>query len=415
MKSSTKTNMQIDSTRGFIHAIKTALDKLTTPSTVNSVLSDLKEIMQFHTTNQTRMNLLITILFEHTKSFENLNRHQKNDTIKVYALMGEVFGENLISCVPKLISSLKLRWEDPSMHIPLSEAFEVMMQSIFKQSNNSADQFNIISLLLIDTIREKQENNQENIQIGAAMCLSRIVQILPLKDLMICLDDLANTLEKLLSDRKVSCTVQLLEILVTLIVSADTAFEEYTESFIPILMDKMGTNQDWLVRKLAIDAVGTLAEFVPKSLGKRKRQVILMLKQTKSDRSENVKKAAHDALTKLNNIESSYELERGERNSVDTPEDNDIEHKADRRMYMTIRDEMLNEWEKKKQTRTPKEQKVRFSVKEGSSEDEKRLFERRNPYNKQDIRTHNPMLQSTEILSGEEIKNSLDRIAKVRL
>lgn len=439
---SVKARIQIDSTREYIQAIKTAFEKLATPATAKSGFEDLEEIMQLHTNNPTRMNLLITVLSEQTKIMAGSQRSEAN---KVYGLTGEVFGTRLLAYLPKLVSSLKPRWEDPSVHIPLSEAFEAMAQHIFQQSDDPGEDFKAVAKSLLDAVRERQERreSQGNVQTGAAMCLARTLQILPLQDLMNSLDDLAKSLEELFKNPEVNCAVQLLEMLVTLIVSADSLFEEYTEKFIPILIDKMGANQDWLVKKLAIDGISALAEFIPMSLEKRKKHIIRMLKHSKTDKSAHVRKAANEALDKLNEgADDSFELsparndrlERAGRNQsgVNTFAE---EYKADRRggMNMTVREEAADEWvteRKRVPTRTPK-YKVRFDVRGRSSEDEepragdqaRKPASRRSPKRRSEGQCatnvarsrHSSMMRSTDALSGQELKHSLDQIAKVRI
>eukprot|EP00826_Nyctotherus_ovalis_P017731 TRINITY_DN1523_c0_g2_i2.p2 TRINITY_DN1523_c0_g2~~TRINITY_DN1523_c0_g2_i2.p2 ORF type:complete len:329 (+),score=60.19 TRINITY_DN1523_c0_g2_i2:119-1105(+) len=324
-----------------------------------------------------------------------------------------------------------------------------MAQHVFEQSDDPGEDFKVVANTLLGVVRERQERKetQGNVQTGAAMCLARTLETLPLQDLISSLEDLAKNLEELFKNPEVNCTVQLLEMLITLIVSADSLFEKHIEKFIPILIDKMGVTQDWLVKKLAIDGISALAEFIPMSLEKRRKLIVRMLRHSKTDKSVHVRKAANEALAKLNeDTDDSFELspDKSDRPKHAGRNQSGVnafaeEYKTDRRggMDMTVRDE-ADEWITERKhipTRTPKYKdegrRVRFNVRERSSEDEefrvrdqaRKSPDRGSPKRRNEKQSatdatrsrHSPMMRSTDTLNGQELKHSLDQIAKVRI
>ena len=292
MKPFPKVKPQINTTRELVEVIKTSLSKLSVPYTVDEGLEELREIMKFHISNHSRMNLLISIIVE---QLNNMSNCQKKEAVKAFVMLGEIFAENLLPFFSHIISALKSRWENSNFHILLSDAFGKMIHKIFERSKDSVVHFKEITKVLLSTIRE----TDKNIQIGAAMCLTRTIQNVPLRTLMTCLYEFVSELELLLKIRTIDCTIQLMEMLITLIISSDYLFEDYVDKFLPILLIKINDKTDWLMRKLAIDALAAMSEFILNGSGERMDKIIMTIKKKKDDESDHVRKAVHDALNKL--------------------------------------------------------------------------------------------------------------------
>lgn len=306
MKKSLKVKTPIENTHDLLQAIKSALVKLNTSSTVSTGLAELKEIMQMHITNNARMNTLLAALSEPN---ERMNLSQKREAAKVYGLMGEVFTESLIPFLGKVIASIKGRWDEPALHISLSDSFGIMIHHVFKgdQEDRSASFRNIVRALL-DIVKESKQESQ----IGAAMCLTRAIQNGPSSALPMLLPDLTYQMIAILKIPGVKCLGQLLEILISLAVTGEQIFDDYAVKFVPIVIEYMSPKQEWTIRKLAIDTIYTFASVFPKVLVEQNTEITTLLKQAKADKSKHIRDAAHIALTKLKEGQAPKAIMKGQ-------------------------------------------------------------------------------------------------------
>ena len=292
MKKPLKIKSDIRTTQELLQVIKSALIKLNTPSTIPNGVSELKEIMKLHITNNSRMNTLITAFAEPN---ERMNLTQKKEAARVYGIMGEVFTKSLIPYFGKIINSLKPRWNDYALHIALSDSFGVMIHHVFKKFKDQIDPFKALIQNLIEIVKE----SRQEVQIGSAMCLTRAIQNVPPEALPMLLPNFTNELLLLLKAPGMKCMSQLLEIVISIILSLDKDFEKYAAKFVPILIDNMAVKQDWSIRKLAIDAVYTLATIIPQTLEKQCNEICNLLREAKTDKIKHIRDAAHVALIKL--------------------------------------------------------------------------------------------------------------------
>eukprot|EP00826_Nyctotherus_ovalis_P031504 TRINITY_DN2518_c0_g2_i9.p1 TRINITY_DN2518_c0_g2~~TRINITY_DN2518_c0_g2_i9.p1 ORF type:complete len:526 (-),score=134.40 TRINITY_DN2518_c0_g2_i9:685-2262(-) len=292
MKKSLKMKTHIETTHDLLLAINSGLSKLNSPSTIASGLKELKEIMQMHVTNNSRMCTLITVLSEQN---EHMTLYHKKEITKVYGLMGEVFTESLIPFFTKIIASFKTRWDDPSLHVALSDSFGVMVHHVFRQREDQSEAFRSLLKSLLEAVKDARQEAQ----IGAAMCLGRALQNGPPASLPLLLPDLVDELVVLFKTPGMKCLGQLFEILINTTLAIDKKFEGYAPKFIPIIIENMNPKEEWSVKKLAIDAAYTLAAIVPKVLEEQSAEIAGLLRTAKTDKSRHVRNAAHAALLKL--------------------------------------------------------------------------------------------------------------------
>jgi hypothetical protein len=249
------------------------------------------------------MNTLITVLSEQN---EHMTLYHKKEITKVYGLMGEVFTESLIPFFGKLISSFKTRWEDKEFRVALSDSFGVMVHHVFNQAEET-EAFRGLIENLLEVIKDSRQENQ----IGAAMCLARALQNGP--PLPPLLEYLVDELILLFKDPGIKCLGQLFEILISLILAVNKKFEEHVGKFILIIVENTDTKQEWLIRKLAIDTIYTLATIIPGSLDEQSKNIVSKLRIAKTDKSRHVRDAAQIALLKLKDgakEKSLYETSR---------------------------------------------------------------------------------------------------------
>src|SRR5690606_2737080 len=111
---------------------------------------------------------------------------------------------------------------------------------------------------ILKVIFNNLNNPSKNTQMGAGMCLSKIIQNAPIDALKASLDTLSDKIMSILSSNSCKCHTQVLESLISLVLAVEEDFEPYAVNFLPYLLECMAMN-DWATRKMAIDVIYTLA------------------------------------------------------------------------------------------------------------------------------------------------------------
>ena len=106
---------------------------------------------------------------------------------------------------------------------------------------------------------------------------------------------MSTRLADILQSSTCKCQVQLLESLISLILAVETDFSAYTPLFLPSLLECM-TNQDWMVRKMAIDVIYTMAAILRDSLKPFKQEILDVLNHQRSDKIKPVREASIEAI-----------------------------------------------------------------------------------------------------------------------
>ncbi len=294
-RQASKVKIPIETTVQLKQAIKGALDKLNNTFTVQTGLDELKEILEVNVTSATRMNVLILIL---TEQNEHMSIMHKREVAKIYGIMGEVFGESLVAFISRILETCEPKLEDPQLHVAISDSLGVMMHHIFQRIEGVEEQVAHLGSTA-DKLLEMARAGRPNVQVGAAMCLTRVVQNAPPEALVAVLPQLSDCLLEFIMCPGVKCLAQILEILISLILTVELAFEPHAKKFLPALIDCMQPRQDSMIRKIAIDVVYTLAAFIPNSLSDQSEIITGSLREAKTDKSKHVREAANEALLKM--------------------------------------------------------------------------------------------------------------------
>ncbi len=294
-RAAAKSKRGVETIQQFRQTVTNALAKMKDGHTTQGALEELKEIMRVYVTSTDRMNALISIFSEQN---EHMGISQRKEALKFFGIMGEVFEDSMIAFIPKIMSICVKRFEDPQLHVALSDSLGVMVHHVFKHISDPADKVTHLTNIvngLFSTLRTATRN----VQIGAGMCLTRVVQNSPIDALVAVLGTLTDSLLELAQSSWVRCTTQLLETLISLVLAVEYEFEKYASKFIPALMGCMQTQKDWSTRKMAIDVIYTFAAFLPDALVANIDDIVVALKERKADKIKHVREAAHEALTKI--------------------------------------------------------------------------------------------------------------------
>ncbi len=294
-KVAARSTQAIETMQQFRQLIAGCMGRMKDGRTLQSTLEELKEIMRVHVTSTDRMNVLISLFAEQN---EHMGVSQRKEGLKLFGIMGEVFEDSLLAFVPKVLAICTKRLEDPQLHAVVSDSLGAMVHHMFKHISVAQEKVTHLTTIL-DSLFATLRASPRNVQIGVAMCLTRIVQNSPIDALVAVLGTFTDSLLDLIRSSWVRCTTQLLETLISLVLAVEYEFEAHAGKFLPGLMECMQAQKDWSTRKMAIDVVYTFAAFLPDVIAGRIDDIVTVLKERKSDKIRHVREAAQEALAKI--------------------------------------------------------------------------------------------------------------------
>lgn len=139
---------------------------------------------------------------------------------------------------------------------------------------------------------------------GAALCLTRVIQNAPVQALQATLSFITGKLlEALQSSRS---QTQVIEALISLVLAVERDFGPHCGQFVPALLEFLRPEAqcDWTVRKIAIDLFYTLANIVKEALAPFKYDILEALGETRTDKLKPVREASLEAITVVKELPS---------------------------------------------------------------------------------------------------------------
>jgi hypothetical protein len=94
---------------------------------------------------------------------------------------------------------------------------------------------------------------------------------------------------------------QILECLISLILSVEIEFEPFSREFLPVLLDCVESS-DWNTRKMAIDCMYTMAAILNDVIIPFKKQILGVLNQCRFDKMKPVREATVEAMNMIKEI-----------------------------------------------------------------------------------------------------------------
>ena len=91
--------------------------------------------------------------------------------------------------------------------------------------------------------------------------------------------------------------------MISLILAVEGDFAQYTPLFLPSLLECM-TNQDWMVRKMSIDVIYTMAAILRDSIRPFRAEILDVLNHQRSDKIKPVREASIEAIQAVKDIPS---------------------------------------------------------------------------------------------------------------
>lgn len=213
-----------------------ALSKFNNNYTAATAVEELKELMVEHITNTDRMN---TFLYHINEQTDHLGNTQKKEYIKVYGIAAEIFEESLIPFLPKVLGQIqtKLKENDQQeIHNAYAESIGMILHNVLKTVESVEDATELLTTFLKMVFTNLNQPGKI-VQSGAALCLTKIIQNAPVDALMTKMDDLCQGLLDVLNSNNCRAQTQILESLISLLLSVEQEFEPYAVNFLPTLLE----------------------------------------------------------------------------------------------------------------------------------------------------------------------------------
>jgi len=291
-------------TKELIKQITNHIRRIDNSSSTYSAFDELKKIIRFNAKKPEVLNTIIEIF---TEQSERMTKYK--EALKVFNIMGEVLNANLILVLPKIVTHFKKRCEDSQYHVAISDSLGIMCYHLFRGAGSIEDKTVQLSSLT-NQLLNYLKHSSKNVQIGIAMCLNKLIKNSPLRAVTGILSSVIADIIKLIQNPTTKCTLQLYEVIITLIVSIKLNFEPYVFNLFPILINSIKNHKESIIRKAAINVIYVLLSFLPLSLKSHKKKLISILEERKNDKAKEVKDAASETLEKLELCFNEESLER---------------------------------------------------------------------------------------------------------
>ena len=110
-------------------------------------------------------------------------------------------------------------------------------------------------------------------QAAAANCLTKVIQDTPIQPLLLTLPTVCRSILDTMAGAGFKAYMQILESLISLILSVEHEFAPYGQEFLPVLLQCVESS-DWNSRKMAIDCMYTLAAILEESIIPFKKDIL---------------------------------------------------------------------------------------------------------------------------------------------
>lgn len=232
----------IENMHEFRRCLLSSLAKFNNNHTLKNATEEIRELMMEHITNQERMNTFLHCLQDQQNDLKNT---QKKEYIKVYGIAAEIFEESLIPFLPKILNHITKRLSEGNneIHVAYAESLGSIVHHVVE---NCTDYDQVETVLdTVFTMIFTQLNQPSRItQQAASCCLTKVVQNTPLESLLMKLPTICQSILDTMQATGFKSQTQILESLISLILSVEQEFEPYGKDFLPQLLHCV-ENSDW--------------------------------------------------------------------------------------------------------------------------------------------------------------------------
>ena len=200
----------------------------------------------------------------------------------------------------------------------LSEIFSDVVQTFFNEKNKNIikksylldkKDKNFLFQKIMEFCEENIKTNKKLEQSFGCLILTEFIEKCPLIKDPKYLDIIFKKISDYLDDRWFECKLDLLNCTISLVFSAENKFKPYANTCLFRVMDYL-TDNDWMMRKLAINIVYTLVFYCKDEILAVKENIIEFLTALKEDENEEIKEVCKQILDFIQNDSNNKSNER---------------------------------------------------------------------------------------------------------
>ena len=212
--------------------------------------------------------------------------YSKPEIIRSLGIFCEIFEDKLIDFLPKIIQILLecLQEEDLELHEPIRDSFGKIAKHIL--SNIPLPEAGKETHVLLRNLWNLCGDASRHTQIGSALCISKILQGVRGEILHDSVERISLKLTELLEKPECKATLQLLECIMSLLVSVDdnaSQLENSAKIVLPSVVQNI-SNSEWNVRKLALEIIYLLTALAGETLEVYRDDLIEIVEQSRYDK-----------------------------------------------------------------------------------------------------------------------------------
>ena len=232
--------------------------------------------------------LMVLRLISETNEFQK--SATKRELIRVIIILAQVFEEKLVDYLPKILSIMakRIKEEDPQVNAACAEATKAIISISLK--GLSAEQFTEQLDLMLKSYLAIFPKAGKEAQIGAAMCISKIVQTSPIECVYPLSDNILQRLIELLKTPWCKAHLQILEALMSLVSATEDNPEKLvkiSETLFPVAMNYLD-HPDSNVRKTCVEIIYAFNIFTPGLIISNKSVIVDTLERLRGDKVKNL-------------------------------------------------------------------------------------------------------------------------------
>lgn len=274
------------------YSLQTSLGKLASLDTLQKGVDEIKAYLMQIKRSDEKLNHFLTCL--NPTNEHMLSQNHKKEFIRLYGIFAEILEGDCIPYLGKIIAALlkRLREANTGLNEVISQTYGALIHNtLHTLPDLPTSCFQLTSIL--KPLFECYSSTSKVFHIGAGLCITRIIQHAPIECLRFMLDKVSLKLIQLLNPSK--APTQLIEALISLILSVEQDFSPYTSALVPELMNCIN-NEDFACRKQALDALYTLGAVVPNSVIPFASEILVVLNSMRTVKIKPVRDSAVEAI-----------------------------------------------------------------------------------------------------------------------
>lgn len=138
-------------------------------------------------------------------------------------------------------------------------------------------------------------------QVTASLCLAKVIQNSPTEGIKRLLPKIATRIHEQTLSPHTKCKAQILECLISLVLSIEKEFEPFVKQFLPFIIEG-AQSKDQETKKMAIDVVYTIAAILPPTVAPYKDHFIDTLNESRFDKIKPIREAAIEAISAVKDL-----------------------------------------------------------------------------------------------------------------